>query len=416
MVTAAKRPPPNWQRLLAGGGSGGGGGGGGADGDAPPPPLLRIEERPLARLWAGYGSIKELIVTQPPAPGGSGGGGGGGGGGVRRLVAKSVDPPRGKAGDAGHQRKLRSYAVEAEFYRECAPRLAALAASLGLDPRRPAASDRAAAASDAASDPFSWCWTPEAYVIEAEPPDHFLFVMSDLRQQFPQQPHSYDLEEAKLALEWLASFHAAWWEEEQPEGLWEDGCYWHLATRQEELQQIGGTWGELRRAAAPVDEALRGGSGGGGRGGGGGGGRFVTLCHGDAKSANFMFSSDGRAAAAYDYQYCGSGYGTKDVAYLLISSADEDTLREHEGALLDHYHAALTARLARLGKAEAARAFTRRVLGVHYDLALVDFCRFMAGWGFWGAAGYAKARCREVLGRLPAALAAAAAAAEGRPL
>jgi hypothetical protein len=104
------------------------------------------------------------------------------------------------------------------------------------------------------------------------------------------------------------------------------------------------------------------------------------------------------------------------VAYLLISSTDEGVLSSKEGQLLDHYHSALTAQLCRLGKAEAARAFTRRVLGVHYDLALVDFCRFMAGWGFWGAAAHAKARCREVLARLPAALAAAAAAAEGRPL
>lgn len=85
---------------------------------------------------------------------------------------------------------------------------------------------------------------------------------------------------------------------------------------QEELAQIGGSWGDLKRNAFVVDAALRGsfgddGSGGDGSSGGGsgiigaGGGaarRFTTLCHGDAKSANFMFSKDGKAAAAYDFQ------------------------------------------------------------------------------------------------------------------
>ncbi len=57
-----------------------------------------------------------------------------------------------------------------------------------------------------------------------------------------------------------------------------------------------------------MDGALRGefesngSSSSSGGGGGSSNGRFRTLCHGDAKSANFMFSADGRAAAAYDFQ------------------------------------------------------------------------------------------------------------------
>jgi hypothetical protein len=183
-------------------------------------------------------------------------------------------------------------------------------------------------------------------------------------------------------------------------GLWEDGTYWHLETRQEELAQIGGAWGELRKAASAVDAALRGGEGGGG----GGPGRHRTLCHGDAKSANFMFARGPggapAAAAAYDFQvrspagcgggpaagpwaaplppraaaarldrellpppsaftstrplslstrpppsfhqYVGGGYGAKDVVYLLVSSVDEEALAGGEGELLAHYHAVLT--------------------------------------------------------------------------
>jgi len=203
---------------------------------------------------------------------------------------------------------------QATFYRDCAPKMAALGASLGYQPSGPSspstttttddadanATPSAAAGPSPSSVPggsgtgssYSWCWCPEPLVIEAEPPAHFLFVLSDLRPAFPDQPHSYDLgvcrgsvcwgagrrgdwvsarvlvlrwfaevafeggedqkgcggdeastnpfeaskrkpqQEAKVALEWLATFHAAWWEEELPEGLWEDGCYWHLKTRQ----------------------------------------------------------------------------------------------------------------------------------------------------------------------------------------
>jgi hypothetical protein len=67
------------------------------------------------------------------------------------------------------------------------------------------------------------------------------------------------------------------------------------------------------------------------------------------------------------------------VAYLLISSADEALLTESEGQLLAHYHSALTGRLAALGKGAAAAAYTHDIFLVHYELALVDFCRFMAG-------------------------------------
>ena len=90
------------------------------------------------------------------------------------------------------------------------------------------------------------------------------------------------------------------------------------------------------------------------------------------------------------------------------------TQQPSEAALLAHYHASLTARLDALGKGAAAAAYTLgRVLPAHYDLAIVDYCRFMAGWGFWGAGRYARARCEAALARLPRALADAAAAAAG---
>lgn len=107
--------------------------------------------------------------------------------------------------------------AQAAFYRACAPRLAELAASLGLDAAGPSsggssagggangahAPAAAASSGDLTSDlgpQISWCWAPQPVVVEAAPPRHFLFVLGDLRAAFPQQPHAYDLEVRLCAL------------------------------------------------------------------------------------------------------------------------------------------------------------------------------------------------------------------------
>ncbi len=105
------------------------------------------------------------------------------------------------------------------------------------------------------------------------------------------------LQEAKVVLEWLAAFHAFWWEAEPPAGLWKQGCYWHLETRQEELAQMSGTWQQLKQQAGAIDKAIRSIEGGSRQ--------HRTLVHGDIKSENIMFSDDNTQCAAYDFQYCG---------------------------------------------------------------------------------------------------------------
>lgn len=102
------------------------------------------------------------------------------------------------------------------------------------------------------------------------------------------------------------------------------------------------------------------------------------------------------------------------------SSAADDNVLEAPGAeaaLLDHYHEELMARLQErgcTGSGDAAASgsgrageggpahgvgYTRQVLQAHVDWALLDFVRFMVGWGMWGAAGWSERKARELLAR-----------------
>lgn len=77
---------------------------------------------------------------------------------------------------------------------------------------------------------------------------------------------------------------------------------------------MGEEWRALRLASGAVDRRIRGlppkGNEGASR-------RFLSLVHGDAKSANLVFTArkrdDNISCAAYDFQYVGVGLGCSDV-------------------------------------------------------------------------------------------------------
>ncbi len=128
---------------------------------------------------------------------------------------------------------------------------------------------------------------------------------------------------------------------------------------------------------------------------------WQTLVHGDAKLANFCFSTDRSAVAAVDFQYVGGGCGMKDLAYLISSCLDEHDCEAYETALLDTYFDALTKALHRRNHAithtdiDAIIDCWRPL----YPVAWTDFFRFLQGWSpnHWKIHAYSERLAQETI-------------------
>jgi len=289
-----------------------------------------VDTMEIQSLWSGYGSIfrvelsgdtterrpRSVIVKWVAPP-----------------TAKSANHPRGWNTNVSHQRKLHSYQVESNWYRDWSSRF------------------------------DETIRVPRAHAIRSTDDQH-IFVLEDLDASgFDQRRGRLDLDSISLGLAWLARFHANFLGD-VPTGLWPTGTYWHLATRQEELTAMEP--GPLQKAAAAIDRKLN-------------ECRYQTVVHGDAKVANFCFRKDRSALAAVDFQYVGGGCGMKDVAYFLSSCVDESECERNESIYLDMYFKALRDALYfRLPTAEIDEVESEwRQL---YPFAWADFTRFLLGW------------------------------------
>lgn len=293
----------------------------------------RVER--VQSLWGGYGEIVRVALE---------------GAEVRSVIVKQVTPPPSARMSAperrSHERKLRSYRVEAAFYRAHAPR--------------------------------SEARVPHCHAAEAVE-GGFRFVLEDLDAAGFDARHRRGAEtEIDRCLAWLAAFHASFMGE-APSELWPVGTYWHLETRPDERASM--PRGALEQAADAIDRALT-------------AAQHQTLVHGDAKPANFCFGQ--RGVAAVDFQYVGAGCGMKDVVYL-ASCIDARRLHERMPRMLDHYFAQLRGclrpRLAS-GAIDAIEAEWRALV----PLAWADFERFLCGWApGHRPSGYGEAMCRAAL-------------------
>lgn len=300
----------------------------------------------IQSLWSGYGQIMRCYLQDAP---------------YQSIVVKHINPPtstnhpRGWNTTISHQRKLKSYQVELEFYKTYS----------GLCD--------------------DTCYIPDCIALE-QMDSEAIIILEDLDDAgFSERKTSVKVSDIKLCLSWLAHFHALYMGQ-APKGLWKIGTYWHLDTRPDELAALEDT--PLKAAAKSIDNILN-------------ACQFQTFVHGDAKLANFCFSPEGTKVAAVDFQYIGGGCGMKDVAYFLGSCLDEGDCEKLETELLDFYFEKLTKALTAQKSHFNAQAIEHEWRTL-YPIAWTDFHRFIKGWspGHWKINSYSETLAQQVIAQL----------------
>lgn len=268
----------------------------------------------LQELWGGYGRLVRRSTPEGTE------------------IVKDVRWPPGKT-DLSHRRKLRSYQVEAHWYRHWGARVPAV------------------------------CRIPSCREVRTRP-DGMVLLLEDLDAAgYTRRSSHLGREDLQGAIDWLARFHATFLGI-PPEGLWKEGSYWHLDTRPDEWK--GMPAGPLRDAAAEIHRRLS-------------GARFRTIVHGDAKPDNFCLGSPG-SVAAVDFQYVGGGCGMRDLAYLLDDfrggALEEASTRPALDRYFRTFREALAGNPPHAPFAEEIEAEWRAL----FPVAWLDFQRFLQGW------------------------------------
>lgn len=387
----------------------------------------------LQTLWAGYGHICAITARAPqsqttPSPELEGVDPKGDN---YRLILKLISPgARRKEMDEGHLRKMLSYEVEQLFYQDVSPKLP----------------DDVAVAKVLAStrDEKAMRGKPHATDLDGV----IATLMTDLRPKFPVAGEIRSVltsTQAYSALDWLAKFHSTsrsmlpssvsasalseyllppLEEERRRQGapkpregskLWLNGGYTYLATRRKEYDSLSGDgsseWSDTfclafdasssASTAEVVAEFLT-----------PSGRSFESYIHGDVKSENLFTTDKGDRVAFFDFQYVGLGLGVCDLAKLFTCSVPRDMLTscedlnvpeklamdEGEAALLRRYRETLLNHVPPSASSPVLRIYEDWDLFVrHWEVALVDWCRFQASWGFWGNTEWLEARTRHIL-------------------
>ncbi len=300
-----------------------------------------VEE--VQSLWSGYGSIKRYSVE---------------GGEVNSIIVKYVDPPneknhpRGWNTNVSHKRKIKSYEVEVAWYDQW---------SKLCDHN---------------------CAVPQCLTVDSDG-EEVLMVLEDLDEKgFPSRLSDMTWDTMKTCLSWFAYFHGRFLGEGS-DGLWDIGTYWHLDTRADELAALDES--SLKSCASSIDKALS-------------NSQYQTIVHGDGKLANFCFSTDGKSAAAVDFQYVGGGCGMKDIAYFVGSCLREEECEKMEEKILDYYFEKLNDAFI-LYKKPFRSSDIEKEWRPLYRVAWADFHRFLKGWspGHWKINSYSERVTQEVV-------------------
>lgn len=199
--------------------------------------------------------------------------------------------------------------------------------------------------------PSSPIRAPRAYHAAFDPATRdFVLLLEDLAPAvIGDQLKGLSFEEAALAVESIAAFHARWWQDPDL-----DGHDWMLAINSPELKAleviyqqcwpavldfVGGRMSEdfkatgdrmATRVASLLDLNAT---------------RPRSAMHGDYRADNLFFGdvAGGGGLAVADWQILMKGNGAFDIAYLLSGSLTVDMRRGHEMDLLRLYHRTLEA-------------------------------------------------------------------------
>lgn len=277
--------------------------------------ILSMSE--IQELWSGYGSLLRLELEN------------------KSIIVKSIkypnekDHPKGWNSDLSHQRKVKSYDVELNWYKSHNT-LIKNAQTAGLV-------------------------------------DYFEFentrylVLEDLKASGFKVKKSINPYQIKLCIKWLATFHAKYLNYEHS-NLWSIGTYWNLETRPDEFKAIKDN--KIKSIASVIDNKLN-------------SSPFQTIVHGDAKLANFLLKDD--AVSAVDFQYTGTSIGIKDLVYFLTSIYDGEELIKHNKESLEFYFLELNKAL-KLFHPDVNTTKIETNWRQLYKYAFFDFYRFLKGW------------------------------------
>jgi hypothetical protein len=99
--------------------------------------------------------------------------------------------------------------------------------------------------------------------------------------------------------------------------------------------------------------------------------------------------------ALYDFQYVGLGLPTHDLVYFLGTSVESKLLKsvEDEKKLLQDYFSKFQLAISPDHDAQ----YTFEKFWSHWELSIVDWYRFMVGWGFWGNDGWVEHRVKQIV-------------------
>lgn len=313
-----------------------------------------VLEEEVQSLWSGYGQILRCKSDE------SG----------QRYIVKVISPhsadkhPRGWNTSTSHQRKIKSYQVEANFYQLYSQQV-----------NTPLINKNT----------IYDCKVPE--LITSKVTDTFtLLIMEDLDHTgFSERKDIADWNSLCVAIKWLANFHAKFMGSTS-DHLWEVGTYWHLSTRQDELKAM--TNSDYKTHAHLIDHSLS-------------NAKYQTLVHGDAKFENLCFHPNGQDVAAVDFQYIGRGSGVKDLAYLVGSCLNEEKLIEFDDLILNEYLSHLKQALIENNVNLNFTALTEETIKL-YPIAWADFYRFLLGWNpeSWKICDYLKQKSQIGLNHL----------------